>query len=105
MMKRDGMGLLQLLEYPDVIPSATNFYKLKKTNEHTNSVYSEFSTLKSSYMLTSGLGNLDYSSARLILWDFMLTIFVSRQNRLILNESVSCRGQSVTPSPDYITQR
>ena len=48
MMKRDGMGLLQLLEYPDVIPSATNFYKLKKTNEHTNSVYSEFSTLKSS---------------------------------------------------------
>ena len=56
-------------------------------------------------MLTSGLGNLDYSSARLILWDFMLTIFVSRQNRLILNESVSCRGQSVTPGPDYITQR
>ena len=93
------MGLLQLLEYPDVIPSATNFYKLKKTNEHTNSVYAEFS-----YMLTilsSGLGNLDYSSARLILWDFMLTIFVSRQNRLILNESVSCRGQSVTPGPRW----
>ena len=94
------MGLLQLLEYHDVIPTATNFYKLKKTNEHTNSVYAEFSTLKSSYMLTilsSGLGNLDNSSARLILWNFMLTIFVSRQNRLILNESVSCRGQSVTP--------
>ena len=76
-------------------------YKLKKTNEHTNSVYSEFSTLKSSYVLTGGLGNLDYSSARLILWDFMLTIFVSRQNRLILNESVSCRGQSVTPGPRW----
>ena len=91
-----------------MIPSATNIYKLKKTNEHTNSVYAEFSTLKSSYMLTilsSGLGNLDNSSARLILWDSMLTIFVSRQNRLILNESVSCRGQSVTPGPDYITQR
>ena len=39
MMKREGMGLLQLL-------------KLKKTNEHTHSVYAEFPTMKFSYIMT-----------------------------------------------------
>ena len=47
-----GLTMKMIVTTTRVIPRATSFYKLKKKNERTNSVYAEFSKLKSSYMLT-----------------------------------------------------